>query len=48
MRVDIESGALTLLNTPGFPLSSGAHLLGQSAGLLYVENAGQILAIEKP
>jgi hypothetical protein len=48
MRVDIESGALTLVNTPGFPLSSGAHLLGQSAGLLYVENAGQILAIEKP
>jgi hypothetical protein len=48
MRVDIQSGALTLLNTPGFPLSSGARLLGQSAGVLYVENAGQILAIEKP
>jgi hypothetical protein len=29
-------------------LSSGAHLLGQNAGLLYVADGRQILAIEKP
>ena len=48
VRVDIESGALTLLNTPGFRLDPGARMIGQSADLLYLHNAGQILAIEKP
>jgi hypothetical protein len=47
-RVDIESGALTLLNTPGFQSDSGAHLVGQTADRLFVATAGQILAIEKP
>jgi hypothetical protein len=48
VRVDIESGALTLLNTPGFRLDAGARMIGQTAGHLYIQNAGEILAIEKP
>jgi hypothetical protein len=48
VRVDVESDALTLLNTPGFRLDPGARIIGQSAGHLYLENAGNILAIEKP
>jgi len=48
VRVDIESGALTLLNTPGFQIDSGAHLVGQTADRLFVATAGQILSIEKP
>lgn len=48
VRVDVESGALTLLNTPGIRLDAGARMIGQDAGQLYVHSAGQILAIEKP
>ena len=39
---------VTLLNTPGVRLEPGARMIGQSAGQLYLENAGQILAVEKP
>lgn len=48
VRVDIETGALTLLNTPGLRLDPGARMIGQDADQLYIDNAGQILAIEKP
>lgn len=48
VRVDVESGALTLLNTPGVRLAPSARMIGQHADRLYLDNAGQILAIQKP
>jgi len=47
-RVDVTSGALTLLNTPGLTSDGGARILGQGRDYLYVQNGGAILAVEKP
>jgi hypothetical protein len=48
VRVDIESGALTQLNTPGLQLNPGVRMVGQTADRLYLHNGGQIVAVEKP
>lgn len=48
VRVDIASGALSVLETPGLRLDPGAHMIGQNARYLYIENSGRILAVEKP
>lgn len=48
VRVDVGSGELNELDTPGLSLERGAQLLGQSSRHLYVEDAGRILAIDKP
>ena len=47
VRVDVSSGALTLLN-PEPALGPGARILGQNTEHLYVKSGGAILAIEKP
>jgi hypothetical protein len=48
VRVDIEDGSLTQLDTPGFSLDSGAFLAGQDAENLYVRSSQRLVAIEKP
>lgn len=48
VRVDIESGALTQLNTPGLQFNPSVRMVGQTADRLYLHNGGQIVAVEKP
>jgi len=47
-RVNVHSGALTLLNTPQLPSDSGASILGQDAGHIYIRQGEGLVAIEKP
>jgi hypothetical protein len=47
-RVDIRSGALTLLNTPDLPILPGTFILGQDAGHVYLRNDVRLVAVEKP
>jgi hypothetical protein len=48
VRVDVHSGALTLLNTPALPSDSGASIVGQDAGHIYLRRGEMLVAIEKP
>lgn len=48
VRVDIHSGALTILNTPELPSEPGAFILGQDAGHVYVRRGEMLVAVEKP
>lgn len=48
VRVDIHSGALTLLNTAELRDEPGIFILGQDIGHIYVRAGQKLVAVEKP
>jgi hypothetical protein len=48
VRVDLASGALTVLSTPHHALDPDARIVGQELDTVYVQGGNELLAIDKP
>jgi len=47
-RLDVESGASTRLNTPGFTPEADIRIVGQDATRVFLRSNGTLVAVQKP